>query len=180
VKATSPRRISAAGPEQTVEEIAAAVGEIAAAIEAFLAEHPGAVVLEDGRTLFDMREAKYTLATEHGRCTLHLWSEERNLVRRVGAAALRNGVLRLATYRFGQAKPQTLELTPDKDRRTPSTREAARVRYLRVLERALERSFPGWTPDGLRGEGSRKELWPGLRARVAGCGAEGVGGHRGQ
>jgi len=152
VKAKLPRRVSATKPEpeQTVEEIAAAVGEVAAAIEAFLAEHPGAVVLEDGRVLFDMHEAKYSLSTEHGRCTLHLWSEERNLVRRVGAAALRNGVLRLSTYRFGQTKAQTLELTADKDRRTPSTREATRVRYLRVLERALERSFPGWTPDGLR------------------------------
>jgi hypothetical protein len=143
VKARSPRRAAAAGPGQ-------AAGEIAAALEAFLLEHAGAVVLEDGRMLFDMREAKYSLGIEHGRCTLHLWSEDRNLVRRVGAAALRNGVLRLATYRFGQAKPQTLELAADRDRRTPSTREAARVRYLRVLERALERSFPGWRPEGLR------------------------------
>ena len=144
MKAISQRRASPAiKTEQTV-------GEVAAAIEAFLAEHPGAVVLEDGRTLFDMREAKYTLATEHGRCTLHLWSEERNLVRRVGGTTLRNGALRLATYRFGQAKPQTLELAADKDRRTPSTREATRVKYLRVLERVLERGFPGWRPDGLR------------------------------
>ena len=43
------------------------------------------MVLEDGKVLFDMREAKYRLATEHGRCTLHLWSEERNVVRRVSA-----------------------------------------------------------------------------------------------
>ncbi|HZY73026.1 MAG TPA: hypothetical protein VFE22_07970 [Edaphobacter sp.] len=143
MKARSPRRAAAAGPGQ-------AAGEIAAALEAFLLEHAGAVVLEDGRMLFDMREAKYSLGIEHGRCTLHLWSEDRNLVRRVGAATLRNGVLRLATYRFGQAKPQTLELAADRDRRTPSTREAARERYLRVLERALERSFPGWRPEGLR------------------------------
>ena len=71
---------------------------IAAALEGFLAEHPRAVVLEDGRAIFEMREAKYRLATEHGRCTLHLWSEERNLVRRVSAAVMRNGVLRLSTH----------------------------------------------------------------------------------
>ena len=47
-----------------------------------------------------MRQSKYTLATEHGRCTLHLWSEDRNLVRRVGSTALRNGVLRLSTHRL--------------------------------------------------------------------------------
>jgi hypothetical protein len=143
MKATSPRRASTAEPEQTVEQIAAA-------LEGFLAEHPRTVVLEEGKVLFDMREAKYSLATEHGRCTLHLWGEDRNLVRRVSGTVLRNGVLRLSTYRFGQTKPQTLELAADKDRRTPSTREATRVKYMRVLERVLERNFPDWKPDGFR------------------------------
>ena len=132
-----PRAASAEprAPAQTVEQIAAA-------LEEFLAEHARAVVLEDGKVLFDMREAKYRLATEHGRCTLHLWGEERNLVRRVSGTTMRNGVLRLSTHRFGQTKPQTLELVADRDRRTPSTREATRVKYLRVLERVMLRSFP--------------------------------------
>src|SRR5271155_6168805 len=106
-----PRAASAESthlPAQTVEQIAAA-------LEGFLAEHAGAVVLEDGKVLFDMREAKYKLATEHGRCTLHLWGEDRNLVRRVSGTTLRNGVLRLSTHRFGQTKPQTLELVADRD-----------------------------------------------------------------
>ncbi len=107
-------------------------------------------MLEDGKVLFDMREAKYRLATEHGRCTLHLWGEERNLVRRVSGTTMRNGVLRLSTHRFGQTKPQTLELVADRDRRTPSTREATRVKYLRVLERVLLRSFPGFKADAFR------------------------------
>lgn len=143
MRVASPRHVASKEPEQTVEQVAAA-------LEAFLAECPGAIVLEDGNALFDMREAKYSLATEHGRCTLHLWSEDRNLVRRVSGTTLRNGVLRLSTLRFGQTKPQTLELSPDKDRRTLSTREATRVKYLRVLERVLERNFPEWKPDGFR------------------------------
>src|SRR5258707_9646676 len=139
-----PRAASAEQtPAQTVEQIAAA-------LEEFLAEHARAVVLEDGKVLFDMREAKYRLATEHGRCTLHLWGEERNLVRRVTATTMRNGVLRLSTHRFGQIKPQTLELVADRDRRTPSTREAMRVKYLRVLERVLPRSFPEFKTDAFR------------------------------
>ncbi len=138
-----PPRTIAAEQEQTVEQIALA-------LESFLGEHPGAVLLEDGKALFSMQEAKYTLSTEHGRCTLHLWSEERNLVRRVSAAILRHGVLRLSTHRFGQTKPQTLELAADRDRRTPSTREATRIRYLRVLERVLLRAFPDWKPDAFR------------------------------
>jgi hypothetical protein len=123
---------------------------IAAALETFLAEHTKAVVLEDGRVIFDMRAAKYSLTTEHERCTLHLWSEERNLVRRVGGVAVRDGVLRLSTFRFGQARPQTLEIAADKDRRTPSTREATRVKYVKTLERMLLRTFPEWKADGFR------------------------------
>ena len=141
-----PRATSAESvlvPAQTTEQIAKA-------LEEFLAESPRAVVLEDGKVLFDMREAKYRLATEHGRCTLHLWGEERNVVRRVSATAMRNGVLRLSTHRFGQAKPQTLELVADRDRRTPSTREATRVKYLRVLERVLLRGFPEFKADAFR------------------------------
>lgn len=134
----------------TLEEPAQTVEAISTALEVFLADHPRAHVLEDGKVIFDMREAKYSLATEHGRCTLHLWSEDRNLVRRVSGTTMRNGALKLSTHRFGQAKPQTLEFVADRDRRTPSTREATRVKYLRVLERVLLRSFPEWKPDGFR------------------------------
>jgi hypothetical protein len=134
---------SAPAPPQAPEQIATA-------LEAFLAEHPHAVLLEDGRVIFDLRAAKYSLTTEHNRCALHLWSEERNLVRRISAAVERAGVLRLTTLRFGQARPQTLELAADKDRRTPSTRESTRIHYLKTLERMLLRTFPDWKADGFR------------------------------
>jgi hypothetical protein len=66
----------------------------------------------------------------------------------------RGGVLRLTTHRFGQAKPGTLELVGDKDRRTPTTREATRVRYLRTLERVMLRGrgeeWGEWKADGFR------------------------------
>jgi hypothetical protein len=128
------------------------------ALEAFLAEHSKAVVLEDGKVLFDMRTAKYSLATEHGRCTLQVWSEARNIVRRVSAAVERGSVrdraLRLTTQRFGQTRPATLELLADQDRRTPTTREATRLHYLRVLERVMLRgqtnAWGDWKPDGFR------------------------------
>ncbi len=124
--------------------------QIAAALESYFAEYPHAVVAEDGNVLFDMRDAKYSLSTEHGRCTLQLWSEDRNLVRRVVAADLRAKVLRLRTMKFGQTRPQTLELSGEKDRRTPSAREATRTRYLKVLERALLRHLPDWRADSFR------------------------------
>ncbi len=147
---TPPRDLSA---EQTQS-----IEQIAAALEEFLAEHPKAIVVEEGKVLFDMRAAKYSLATEHGRCTLQLWSEERNIVRRVSAAiergALRDRMLRLTTQRFGQTRPGSLEILADRDRRTPSTREATRVRYLRALERVMLRgsgeTWGEWKADGFR------------------------------
>jgi hypothetical protein len=126
-------------PDQTPQHIALA-------LEAYLAEYPAAIVMEDGKVLFDMREARYSLSTEHGRCTLHLWGADRNLVRRVGATDLRGKVLRLRTHKFGQTRPQTIELAGDKDRRTPSTRESNRERFLKVLQSLLELRFPGWRP----------------------------------
>jgi hypothetical protein len=124
--------------------------KIASAIETFFLEHPLAVVLEDGRVIFDMRSAKYRLGTEHGRCVLQMWSDDANQVRRVAAVEERKGTLRLSVLRFGQTKTQTLEIVPERDRRTPTTREATRLKYLRVLERVLVRSFPEWRPEGLR------------------------------
>jgi hypothetical protein len=147
---TPPRALSAE-PEQTPERIAAA-------LEAFLAAHPRAVVMEDGKALFDMGTAKYSLATEHGRCTIQVWSEDRNIVRRVSAAvergAGRDRQLKLTTHRFGQTRPGTLELVADRDRRTPTTREATRQRYLRALERVILRGGGGdwgeWKAEGFR------------------------------
>ncbi|HMG01787.1 MAG TPA: hypothetical protein VK596_01575 [Edaphobacter sp.] len=123
---------------------------VSRAIEDFFARFPHAVVVEEGRVIFDMRSAKYSISKEHDRCTVQIWSEDANLVRRVVAAEERKGSLRLSVLRFGQTKPQTLEIVAERDRRTPSTREATRVKYLRVLERVLVRAFPEWKPEGLR------------------------------
>ena len=139
------------GLEKSPEPYAAQTPQqIATALEEFLTEHPQAILLEDGKTLFDMRFAKYNLTTDHGRCSLHLWSEDRNLVRRIASTTLRKDVLRLSTLRFGQSKPQMLDLVADKDRRTPSTREGTRIKYLRRIERVLLREFPDWQPDSFR------------------------------
>ena len=127
--------------------------EIAAAIEAFLAQHPDAQVLEAGRTIFQMPGAHWTLSTEHRRCILHLWSENANLVRRVASVTLRNGSLRLSTLRLGQTRPQALDLSPAKTvRRSPgsSSRDTTRTRYLQLLHRILLRSFPDETPEAFR------------------------------
>jgi hypothetical protein len=119
-------------------------------IEAYLAEHPAAAVLEDGHVMFDMRTARYSVTESHGRCLLQLWSEERNLMRTVVDLQERAQCLRVATRRMGAPKPQILELVPTSDRRTPSTRDSARRNYQKLLERVLTREFLGSKVDGMR------------------------------
>lgn len=129
---------------------APSAAQLVKSIETYLADHPAAALLEEGRVLFDMRTARYSVNESHGRCLLELWSEERNLVRTVVGVQERAQCLRLATRRMGAPKPQTLELVPTRDRRTPTARDAARRNYQRLLERVLTRSFIGSKVDGLR------------------------------
>lgn len=138
-----PPRAASAEPNQTP-------AQIAAALEAFLVEHPAAVVAEEGKVLFDMRATRYTLSTEYSKCTLQLWSEERNLVRRVAGVSLRHDALRVATQRFGQTRPVNLEFIADLRRRSPSARGTARTRFMPTLERLLARHFGDWNPVGFR------------------------------
>ncbi len=133
---------------KTSEQIAPDV--LAKSIEEYLAEHPAAAVLEDGRVVFDMRNARYAICESHGRCVLQLWSEERNLIRTVVEVQSRAQCLRLMTRRMGAPRPEALEIVPTSDRRTPTARDSARRNYLRLLERALTRVFIGWKVEGFR------------------------------
>jgi hypothetical protein len=132
------------------DEAAASAARLVQSIEDYLAKHPEAVLLEEGRVAFDMRTARYAVSESHGRCLLQLWSEERNLMRTVVDVQERAHCLRVLTRRMGQTKPQTLELVPNSDRRTPTARDAARRNYVRLLERVLTRSFIGSKVDGMR------------------------------
>ena len=123
---------------------------LARKIEEYLADHAAAAVLEDGRVLFDMRSSRYSVTESHGRCLLQLWSDERNLMRTVVGVQERAQCLRLTTRRMGAAKPQSLELVPTSDRRTPTARDAARRNYQRLLERVLTRGNIGSKVDGMR------------------------------
>jgi len=124
--------------------------QLAKSIEEYLAEYPAAAVLEDGRVLFDMRIARYAVSESHGRCLLQLWSEERNLVRSVLEIQPRAQSLRLLTRQMGVAKPQPLELVRNSDRRAPTSRDASRRNYKRLLERVLTRVFLESKVDGFR------------------------------
>ena len=111
-------------------------------LESYLAGSRNAVVLEDGAALFDLRRSKYSLSGECGKCLLHLWSDERNTVRRVLAAEEKKGSLQLTVQRMGQARPSKLEICRSQDPRTPTSRKAARLAYQGQLQRMMERAFP--------------------------------------
>ena len=118
--------------------------EIADLVSGYIAENPSAVVVEDGKMLFDFSTAHYSAAPERDRCLLQIWSEESNMVRRATSAEIKNGILKLSVVRFGQSKPSRMEICSQAERRSPSALKAMRAAYQRTLERAVARLFPGW------------------------------------
>ncbi len=123
---------------------------LARSLQEMLAGARDGVVMEDGQVLFDLATAQYSISSDKGRCLLHLWSEERNLVREVLDLEARKGLLTLSTRRFAQARPVKLEICSNRDRRAPTVQKAARNRYARLLERVLRRQMPDWQLDKSR------------------------------
>lgn len=112
-----------------------------ALIQQFLWSHPQATVSEDGERLFDFAEAQVELRVEHGKLLLHLWSAERNWVRRItGIAGQSPERLVLMTQKFGQARPGRLELAARRQRRGAPARD--RRRFQQLLRRLLEQQLP--------------------------------------
>ena len=114
-------------------------------LQDFLSEASGAVVLEDGAVAFDLGQSKYSISGDYNKCLLHLWSAERNTVRRVLDAEVKHGSLKLMVQRLGQARPTRLEICRERDRRTPSARKVARANYEQKLRHTLDRHFPDFT-----------------------------------
>jgi hypothetical protein len=119
-------------------------------VEDFLACARDAVIIEDGAVIFDLAESKYSISGEHHKCLVHLWSAERNIVRRVLDAEIKHEVLRLTVQRMGAPKPTKLEICRERDRRTPTAKRAARLAYQRALHRVLQRRFAGFNVAQLR------------------------------
>ena len=64
---------------------------LARTVQDFLSEASGAIVLENGAVMFDLAQSKYSISGEYNKCLLHLWSAERNTVRRVVDAEVKSG-----------------------------------------------------------------------------------------
>lgn len=135
---------SQTAPVQLLKNLSVNPEALTHTVQEFLSEASGAVVLEDGAVAFDLSHAKYSISGEYNKCLLHLWSAERNTVRRVLDAEVKNGTLRLAVQRLGQARPTKLEICRERDRRTPSAKRAARLSYAAKLHHTLECHFTGF------------------------------------
>jgi hypothetical protein len=114
-------------------------------LQEFLGGSRHAVVLEDGARIFELADSKYSVSGEYNKCLLHLWSTERNTVRRILDTEVRNSTLRLTVQRLGHTRPSKLEICRSLDHRTPTARRVARSTYQQQLRRVLERHFPGFT-----------------------------------
>src|SRR5262249_40219275 len=114
---------------------------IARTLDEFLAGSSTAVVIEDGAVLFDLAQAKYWISGENNKCLLHLWSPERNVVRRVLDVESKGETLLITVQRMGQPRPTKLEICRERDRRTSSAKRKSRMLYQRILERTLKRRF---------------------------------------
>jgi hypothetical protein len=121
--------------------------QLARTLEEYLAEAAHAVVIEDGEVVFDFDTAKYSISGGESKCVLHLWSEERNCVRRVLDAEMKATALKLTVQKFGQSRPSKIEICRERDRRTPSAKKTARAAYQQKLKRILQREYPGWKLD---------------------------------
>src|SRR5215467_6698019 len=92
---------------------------LARTLQEFFAEAQRGVVIEDGQVMFDLETARYAISADRGRCLLHLWSDERNMVREVLEAELKQGMLTLSVRGFAKARPHRLEIYRDRDLRSP-------------------------------------------------------------
>ena len=115
---------------------------LARSLEQFLSESRHGIVVEEGQIIFDLDSARFSISAERGRCLLHMWSVERNIVREVVDSECGNGVLRLAVRKFAQSRTHQLQICRERDQRTPAARKTARTHYAKILERVLQRQFP--------------------------------------
>lgn len=103
----------------------------------FLANRDQAQVIEDGVPLFDLAQSHYSVSENAGKCLIHIWSDERNVVRRVLDAESSLNSVRLTVQRFGKSEPSQVEFLATGDSRSASAKRAARARYATLLQRAL-------------------------------------------
>ncbi len=137
-------------------------------IEAFLAADAEREITEEGELLFDLRQTQFRLEENRGRLLLHLWSPQRNWVRRVLGIAEENPErLVLEVERFGRGRPARLVVArPRRSALSERERTAARRQYCAWLSRRLTREFPRARLEGATTTADLKRSFSGLYTRA--------------
>lgn len=156
------------GDDKASPSLSAALDSALAA----LCESGSVEVHEDGELLAELSPFQFEVRGEGKHTVLHLWSEQRNLARRVlRIAEQSDGSVRLEVQRFGRSKPGRLEITAPERARPDArlNRERFRARFRQLLAETfpdekvellsstpdLAHSFSGSYTRGLVRRGSR-------------------------
>jgi len=144
--------------------------ELCDALDA-LARSGLAEVHEDGEWLAELTPLHCELRAEGQSPFVHLWSERRNLTRRILCIRERTPErIVLEVQRFGRARPGRLELLRENLPRTPA--RVTREQFRAFLRRRLAERFPDATVDSLSATPDLKNSFSGLYVR--GCMHEGA------
>jgi hypothetical protein len=137
--------------------------ELGHALDA-LAQSGLAEVHEDGEWLAELTPLHCELRSEGQSPFVHLWSEHRNLTRRVLRIRERSPErIVLEVQRFGRAKPGRLEFLRKNSPRTPG--RITREQFRAFLRRWLAERFPDATIDSLSAAPDLKNSFSGLFVR---------------
>ncbi|MFZ0519849.1 MAG: hypothetical protein WAL95_02430 [Candidatus Acidiferrales bacterium] len=121
-------------------------------------------VREDGQWLAELASLQCEINRKGKQALVHLWSEERNLTRRVlRVKECAEDRIVLEVQRFGRAKPGRLELL-----RTDSPRAAGRItreQFRARFERILKERFPDAVVDSLTAAPDLEHSFSGLYVR---------------
>ncbi len=127
-------------------------------------------VHENGQWLAALSTLHYEVRSQGGSTLIHLWSDERNLVRRILRVAEQSADrLVLDVQRFGRSKPDRLEFSSG-DWERPATRQA-REKFRNRFRQLLSEQFPDEQIDSL-------STSPDLEHSFSGCYTRGLM-HRG-
>jgi len=121
-------------------------------------------VHEDGKWLAELSHLRYELKTAGKNPLIHLWSEQRNLVRRIVRVAECSPLrIALEVRRFGRERPSRLEFVRTEGARSPGrvSIETFRARFARTLAE----NFPDANVESLTASPDLEHSFSGLYVR---------------
>jgi hypothetical protein len=116
-----------------------------ALIERFLKACHRPHLLEPGEDLFPLSDGRFSLHWEGGRPTIQVWSDKRNLTRRiVGIERELRGRIELVVERFARTPGRMILLDMSRPDSQEAGRRGGRLVFRERFRHFLTRQFPSW------------------------------------